>query len=55
MDLRIAALGLIFGLLQTAHFGWHLLPQTPAEVICDGLTLLLLALSLRRRQPRGGA
>lgn len=38
-------LAVFFGFWETAHFGWNAKPLSDAEVICDGITLLILALS----------
>ena len=38
----------IFGLAETAHFGWNFLPGSDAEMICDGITCVLFVLSFRR-------
>jgi hypothetical protein len=49
---RIFAMSQIFWLLETAHFGWNFLPATDAEMICDGIVILLMALSvLQTSQP----
>jgi hypothetical protein len=36
-----------FGIAETVHFGNNLFPQSDAEWICDGITLVLFALSIR--------
>ena len=38
-------LGNIFGLLETAHFGWNFTAQSDAEMVCDGITFLIVALA----------
>lgn len=38
-----------FGWAETAYFGWNFLPQSPEEVIADGITLLLAALAVLRK------
>ena len=45
MDWRIWVLAVIFGLAETAYFGWNFSPKSPEEMICDGITLVLLAMS----------
>lgn len=45
MNFRVFFLSLIFGWMETAYFGWNFTPQSDAELICDGITLLLFALS----------
>jgi hypothetical protein len=39
--------GQFFWLVETSYFGWNLAPQSEAEVICDGIFLLITALSFR--------
>jgi len=51
VNLRIAFAAFAFGLIETAYFGWNVLPQSGAEVVCDGITALLSAMSvIWRRQ-----
>jgi len=38
-------LALIFGIVSNAWFGWNWMPKSDAEVICDGMGLLLLAVA----------
>ena len=45
----ILFLALTFGLMQTAHFGWNVTPTSDAEVICDGITLLIGALAFLKQ------
>ena len=46
MNWRIFLLGAFFGLIETAYFGWNLTPQSSAEVICDGITAVIVSLAL---------
>lgn len=32
-------------LIETAHFGWNSLPKSDAEVICDGIGCLIVAMA----------
>ena len=41
MSIKIFILALLFGLTETAYFGWNLTPQSDAEVVCDGITFLI--------------
>lgn len=43
-------LALLYGLAETAHYGWNVLPGSDAEVIADGITLLVLALAYVTRE-----
>ncbi len=42
----ILFIGIAYWLFETAHFGWNLLPQSDAEIICDGISLLILAFAI---------
>lgn len=46
MSARIFWIGMLFGLLETWYFGCHWTPQSPAEVICDGITGLIIGMSI---------
>lgn len=50
---RINPLGVLFAIsfyiLENRYFGWNKLPQSQAEVIADGIVVILLAISLRTR------
>ena len=48
MNWRIASMGLIFSLIETAYFGWNWNPKSGAEVIADGLAMGIVALSMVR-------
>ncbi len=50
MNLRIYFLAVAFSLVETGYFGWHMLPASSAELICDGITLTLFAMSIKRRR-----
>ncbi|WP_370601129.1 hypothetical protein [Pseudomonas nitroreducens] len=45
MNVRIFLLGLFFGLIETAYFGWNMTPQSDAEMICDGIAIGISALA----------
>lgn len=38
----------LFGILETAHFGWNLKPGSGEEMICDGIAFLILAMSVTK-------
>lgn len=44
-------LGQGFWLMETSYFGWNGLPGSDAELICDGIVLLISALSIERVKP----
>lgn len=41
----IWACAVMFWLIETGHFGWHALPASDAEVICDGIVFVLLSIA----------
>lgn len=49
MNRTVFAIGLLFGLAETAYFGWNFWPQSPAEMICDGIALAICAIAYLRR------
>lgn len=36
----------IYWLSETAYFGWNWSPQSSAEVVADGIAMILLALAI---------
>lgn len=38
-------IAIIFGVASNAWFGWNWTPKSDAEVICDGIVLLLVAVA----------
>ena len=40
------AIGFIYGLAETAYFGWNAMPASPAEILADGITGVIFALGL---------
>lgn len=43
MNWPVAAVAAWFFLLENSYFGWNFRPMSDAEIICDGLTLLIFA------------
>lgn len=39
-------LAIFWGIFETAYFGWNLEPHSDAEIICDGIGFIILALAL---------
>ncbi|WP_025917527.1 hypothetical protein [Herminiimonas sp. CN] len=35
-----------FWIAETAYFGWNSWPQSDAEMICDGIAMLMLVIAL---------
>jgi hypothetical protein len=44
----VIGMGQLWWLIETAHFGWNLAPQSDAELICDGIVLLITSLGVKR-------
>lgn len=42
-------LAIVFGVSQKAFFGLNFPPQAPLDVMCDGVTLALLAMAFMTR------
>lgn len=53
MNPWVFTLAAVFGIAETAHFGNNLWPQSNAEMVCDGITLVLFALSIRHKTEAG--
>jgi hypothetical protein len=45
MNLTIFLFAIFYGLLETAYFGWNMMPGSDAEVLADGITTLIAALA----------
>jgi hypothetical protein len=45
-SLMIWIAAILFGLSETAYFGWNWSPKSDAEMVCDGITMILAALAL---------
>ena len=45
MNLQIFFISVFFGIAETWYFGWNMTPQNDAEMICDGIALLIFALA----------
>lgn len=48
MNWTIFFLAAAFWVHQNAYFGWNALPKSDAELIADGITILLFALAVYR-------
>jgi len=42
----ILFISIIFWLLETSYFGWNWSPQSPSEVVCDGIVAILVSLAV---------
>lgn len=50
MNPWIFMMAVLFGIVETGHFGNNMLPHSDAELICDVIVLVLVALSIRNKQ-----
>jgi hypothetical protein len=50
MNPIITALAIGFYIEQNRYFGWNFRPQSGAELIADGITVLLFALAVVARR-----
>lgn len=45
----IFVIAALYSLFETVYFGWNMTPKSPAEEICDGISVLILALAFLGR------
>lgn len=50
MNWHIFAVAIWFWLIETRYFGWNFAPASPAEVICDGIVLAIVALGIASKR-----
>jgi hypothetical protein len=48
IDWSVFFLAFMFSIVANSYYGWNLMPQSDAELITDGIFLLLVALSFKR-------
>lgn len=48
MNWSAGIIAILFFIGQNNYFGWNARPQSPEELICDGIVLVLVALFLGR-------
>jgi len=46
MNYRIFFISIVFWIIETNYFGWNTGPNSPEEVICDGIFTILVALAV---------
>ena len=51
VNIPIWILASLFGLWETAYFGWNGWPHSDAEIICDGIAFLIFALAFEKARP----
>ena len=52
MRLMMLILAVTFWWQETAYFGWNFRPESPEELICDGIVSLMLTVLLATWVPR---
>ena len=50
MNWTIFAVAIYFWLIENKYFGWNFAPESPAEVICDGIVLAIVALGIAAKR-----
>lgn len=48
MNVPIFLIAIFFSLIINDYFGWNMFPHSDAELICDGIVMILAALSLKK-------
>ena len=48
-SLQLFLLALLYGLFETAYFGWNLLPGSDAEILADGIVVLIVGMAIVAR------
>ena len=48
MNIQILFISVFFAIVETGYFGWNIGPESDAEIICDGITMLLLAMAFKK-------
>lgn len=43
----VFSIGATFALFESAYFGWNRWPHSDAEIICDGIAFIIIAMSAR--------
>ena len=49
MNYYILYLSGIFMYIENSYFGWNFEPQSDAELICNGITCLILAMAFLKK------
>ncbi|MDA3854229.1 MAG: hypothetical protein PF444_08320 [Bacteroidales bacterium] len=45
MNYSIFFIAIAFSLVETDYFGWNFMPRSDAEIICDGIVMIMLAMA----------
>lgn len=53
MNTQILFLAVVFWVMENSYFGWNWKPQSDAELLADGIVLVLLALAIVARTAKG--
>lgn len=48
MNYTILWLAFCFWVVESAHYGWNFVAKSDAEVICDGISMLIFSLAFLR-------
>jgi hypothetical protein len=50
MNPYVFGIGIAYWLLETKNFGWNWSPQSPEEIICDGIVAAIMAMAFIGKQ-----
>ncbi len=48
MNWYVTFAALIFWFMENRYFGWNMMPKSEAELICDGLVLLMFCIGVTK-------
>ncbi len=51
MGIIIVLIGILYGFTETAYFGWNFFPKSDAEMICDGIGILITVIGMTKMKP----
>ena len=46
VTMGLFAIALTFAVAQNSYFGWNWTPKSDAELVCDGINLMLWAMAI---------
>jgi hypothetical protein len=48
VNIKVFIIATMFAVVENAYFGWNLTPKSDAELICDGIAMVMYALAFLR-------
>lgn len=52
INIKILALSLIYWFGESTFFGWSLVPSSGDKLICDGIAMIIMAMSLLSQEAK---